>query len=67
MSTGIIGGGVGVDIPQIMNGHDMGSLFGTVMGTILHYKRGPTAKGPLLRLILTLAHVLCRLLVRYGR
>ena len=39
---------------------DMGSLLGTILGSILNYQRGPpmsTAKGPLIRLILTVAHM----------
>ena len=38
---------------------DMGSLLGTMLRTILHYKRGPvsTVKGPLIRLTFTVAHM----------
>ena len=38
---------------------DMGSLLGTILGTILNYKRTlmSTVKGPFIRLILTVAHI----------
>ena len=44
-------------LPNFM---DMGSLLGTILGTILNYKRTlmSTVKGPLVRLILTVAHML---------
>ena len=43
-------------LPNLM---DMGSLLRTILGTILNYKRilMSTVKGPLMRLILTVAHV----------
>ena len=43
-------------LPNLM---DMGSLLGTLLGTILNYKRTlmSTVKGPLIRLILTVAHM----------
>ena len=43
-------------LPNLM---DMGSLLGTILGTILNYKRTlmSTVKGPLIRLILTVAHM----------
>ena len=43
-------------LPNVM---DMGSLLGTIFGTILNYKRilMSTVKGPLIRLILTVAHI----------
>ena len=43
-------------LPNLM---DMGSLLGTILGTILNYKRTlmSTVKEPLIRLILTAAHV----------
>ena len=43
-------------VPNLM---DMGSLLGTLLGTILNYKRTlmSTVKGPLIRLILTVAHM----------
>ena len=39
---------------------DMGSLLGTIFGTILNYKRTlmSTVKGPLIRLIWTVAHII---------
>ena len=41
------------------NLRDMGPLVGTILGTIPIYKRDPmsTVKGPLIRLILTVAHM----------
>ena len=43
-------------LPNLM---DMGSLLGAILGTILDYKRTlmSTFKGPLIRLILTIAHM----------
>ena len=44
-------------LPNLM---DMGSLLGTILGTILNYKRTLTSTvkgGPLIRLILTVAHI----------
>ena len=43
-------------LPNLM---DMGSLVGTILGTILDYKRTlmSTFKGPVIRLILTVAHI----------
>ena len=44
-------------LPNLM---DMGSLLGTILGTMLNYKRTfmSTVKGLLIRLILTVAHML---------
>ena len=44
-------------LPNLM---DMGSLLGTMLGTILNYKRTLmfTVRGPLLRLIVTVAHMI---------
>ena len=38
---------------------DIGSSLGTILGTILNYKRDPSVhfKGPLMKLILTVAHI----------
>ena len=43
-------------LPHLM---DMGSLLGTLLGTILNYKRTlmSTVKRPLIRQILTVAHM----------
>ena len=43
-------------LPNLM---DMGSLLGTICGAILNYKRVPlsTLNGPLVKQILTVAHV----------
>ena len=52
-------------LPNLM---DMGSLLGTILGTILNYKRilMSTAKGPLIRLILTVAHIVIVLRATVG-
>ena len=47
--------------PQFLHGlMNMGPLLGTILGTILNYKREPlmsTVEGPLIMLIWTVAHM----------
>ena len=44
----------------LLNLMDMGSLLGTMLGTILNYQRAPmsTLNGPLVWIILTVAYII---------
>ena len=59
LQGGLGSGILGLHMSFLPNLVDMGSLLGTILGTILSHKMAlmSTVKGPLVRLILTVTHM----------